>query len=127
MLSKEKRESRMSESNGGKSAEQKVAFDYIKGQQFKVIHADGAIGGLTAQGNIQFALYSERRAIPRRMVHMLKSDGSLSDAVPSETVSRDAIVREMDVSVVVSPDTATSIAKWLLERVEELKKLKGEG
>ena len=115
-----------SEGGNGKAAEQKVAFDYIKGQYFRVIHADGAIGGLTAQGNIHFALYSERKAIPRRHVLPIKSDGTLGDPIPSETVTRDSVVREMDVNVVMSPETATNLAKWLVDRVEDLKKLQSE-
>jgi hypothetical protein len=105
---------------------QKIAFDYIKGQYFRVIHADGAIGGLTPQGNIQFALYSERKAIPRRQVHTIKPDLILGDVIPEETVSRDSIVREMDINVVMNPDVAANLAKWLFERVEELKNVHGK-
>jgi len=105
---------------------QKIAFDYIKGQFFRVIYADGAIGALTPQGNIQFALYSERKAIPRRQVHAIKPDLILGDVILEETVSRDAIVREMDVNVVMNAEVAANLAKWLFERVEELKKIRGK-
>lgn len=105
---------------------QKIAFDYIKGQYFRVIHADGAIGAITPRGDIQFALYSERKAIPRRQVNAIKSEFILGDVIKEETVSRDSIVREMDINVVVNSDVATNLAKWLLERVEELEKIRGK-
>jgi hypothetical protein len=105
---------------------QKIAFDYIKGQSFRVIHADGAIGAVTPNGNIQFAIYSERKAIPRRQVHTIEEGSILGDVIPEETVSRDSIVREMDINVVMNSEVAANLAKWLLERVEELKKVRGK-
>jgi hypothetical protein len=48
--------------------------------------------------------------IPRRHVYAMKSDLTLSDAIPEETISRDSIVREMDINVVMTPAVATSFA-----------------
>lgn len=42
-----------------------IRFNYIKSAQFRVIHADGAIGGVTPNGFIHMALFNERAAIPR--------------------------------------------------------------
>ena len=51
-----------------KSEPNEVAFDYIKTSDFRIIWADGAIGGPTARGYVHVALYAERPAIPRRQV-----------------------------------------------------------
>ena len=51
----------------GDAGGNRVAFDYIKGQHFRAIRADGAIGGITPSGSIHFALYSERHPIRSRI------------------------------------------------------------
>lgn len=106
-------------SGGNGDAGNRVAFDYIKSQLFRVIRADGAIGGLTPNGNsINFALYTERHPIPRRLVHQVE-EGKLGAVLPNETVSRDAIVREMDVEVFLSVDVARSLQQWLGDKISE--------
>jgi hypothetical protein len=107
--------------NGGSGqSARRIAYDYIKSQIFRVIRADGAIGGITPTGHIHFALYSERRAIPRREVYEVKGKASLQK-IDSETVSRDSFVREMDVDVIVNVDTAESLGLWLLDRVKQIR------
>ncbi len=103
-----------------------VKFDYIKSQYFRVIHADGAIGGVTPSGFIHFALYSERAAIPRQITHLIKPDGSLGERVMEKTVSRETIVREMDVDVILSVPVAESLRKWLEEKIEEAKTIQAK-
>lgn len=104
---------------GNGDADNRVAFDYIKNNNFRIIQADGAIGGLTPSGKIHFALYSERPPIPRRLVHNINDDGSLGPIIRGETVSRDAIIREMEVDVFVDVAVARSLYKWLGEKIGE--------
>ncbi len=98
-----------------------VKFDFIKSQYFRVIHADGAIGGVTPAGLIHFALYSERAAIPRQITHLLNPDKTLGERVFEETVAREAIVREMDVDVILSIAFAENLRKWLGEKIKDAK------
>ena len=96
-----------------------VAFDYIKGQSFRSIHADGVIGSVTPNGNIHMAFFAERMAIPRRIVNALNPDGSLGEAVADQTETRGSIVREMDVDVFMTVETAKQVIEWLRERIDE--------
>jgi hypothetical protein len=105
-------------SSGNGDSSGRIAFDYIKGQFFRIIRADGALGAVTPTGQIHFALYSERQPIPRREVYTVV-DSRLGEKIASETVSRDAIVREMDCDVFLSPEVAESLGRWLLERAAE--------
>lgn len=105
-------------SGGNGDAGNRVAFDYIKSQHFRVVRADGAIGGLTPAGGIHFALYTERHPIPRRLVHQI-DEGGVGAVLPNETVSKDAIVREMDVDVFLTIDVARSLYRWLGDKIEE--------
>jgi len=104
---------------GAEPPRPRVAFDYIKSTNFRVVRADGAIGGITPNGFIHFALYTERAPIPRRLVHEVKENGALGGPIPGEEVVRDAVVREMDTDVYVTIETAMSLHKWLGEKIEE--------
>jgi hypothetical protein len=105
---------------GNGDAGARVAFDYIKGQFFRVIHADGAIGAITPGGLINMAIFSERSAIPRRLVFSLDKTGQPSIPLPNETVTRDSIVREVEVDVHMSLACATAIHAWLGQQIQVL-------
>lgn len=105
---------------GNGDASNRVAFDYLKGPQFRAIRADGAIGGITPSGIIHCALYSERHPIPRRLVHEVGLDGQLGAPIETETVTRDAIVREMEVDIFLALPVAKSIHQWLGDKIADL-------
>lgn len=107
--------------SAGKAGSAKVAFDYIKSSHFRVVRADGAIGALTPNGTIHFSLFSERPAIPRRLVHAIHPDGTLGPPLGAETISRGSIVREMEVDIFLRPEVAETLAAWLAERITEAK------
>jgi hypothetical protein len=98
-----------------------VVFEYIKSQLFRVIHSDGAIGGITPTGNVHVAFYSDRAAIPKVQVHRKNPDGTLGDLLKKHTVVRPGIVREMDVDVILSPAAAEALMLWLSDRLKDLK------
>ena len=102
---------------GNGEAPPRVNFDYIKGQFFRVIHADGAIGGLSPNNHIHMSLYSERFAIPRRTVFPVEN-GQLGEELDAERVTRDAVVREVDVDVIMTIEVADSLCQWLKTKVD---------
>ena len=114
----------MAQKGGNGDAGQRVKFHYLKGSLFRVIHADGAMGGITPRGNIHMAFYSERAAIPREHVHRLDASGRLGERIDEETVSREGIVREMDVDVIMSIADATGLRDWLTQQIESVRTLK---
>lgn len=98
-----------------------INFDYIKSNQFRVIHADGIHGGLHPKGYaIQMAFFSERQPIPRRETYNF--DGIKLTGI-KQTDKRDAIIREVEVEVLMDLDTAISFRKWLSEKIEEVMKI----
>jgi hypothetical protein len=111
-------------------SEKEVAFDYLKGPDFRVIWADGAIGTITPNGLLHVAPYAERPAIPRRQVFAIEQIdqgvGKLGAEIISKQISRGTIVREMACDIFMSPQTAENLAHWLLIQVAELKKIQGE-
>ena len=107
-----------SKGNGGGTTN--VVFHYIKSQGFRVMHVDGIIGGLTPQGYIHMAIFSERPAIPQRMVHSFTPEAGLGNAIPSETVGKEGIVREVDADLILNLSTAKNLHSWLGGRIQEL-------
>lgn len=97
----------------------RIVVEFIKGQLFRVIHVDGAIGGPTPSGNIHLAVFSERPAIPRRMVTHLEG-GQIGEPIQGETVVREGMIREMDFDMVMSISAADEIAKLLTRIVREM-------
>lgn len=103
-----------------------IQFHYIKNPAFRVLHVDGAYGGITPRGLIHCAVYSERPAI----VRIAEQD---FDAVASRPVgdqrtvdSREGIVRELDADLMMSLPTAMELRDWLTLRIDELTKLMAE-
>ncbi len=108
---------------GRETAPESIAFEYIKSNAFRVIHVDGAVGGLTPQGRIHFAIYSERGAIPQRVVHtVLNADGSVQvgPEIPEERVARQAIIRELEADIIVDVDTAKGLRDWLTRTINRV-------
>lgn len=99
-----------------------VRFHHIKSHFFRVIHADGAIGGLTPTGEIFFSLYSQRSPIPKITVQSIE-DGHLSGEILQERRSRDGIVRELEVGVSLNVNTAKSLIQWLQQQVSVIETL----
>lgn len=106
---------------GGDIQANEVAIDYLKASDFRVIWADGGVGNVTPNGLVHVAFYAERHAIPRRQVFKLQpvagtEFGNIGNEVLEKRQSRASIVREMACDVMMSPDTAETLAKWLLEQ-----------
>lgn len=104
----------------------KIKFHYIKSNLFRVVHMDGAIGGITPAGLIFTSLYSERGAIPQIMVHDVTDAGQVGGEHPEERISKEGIVREVEVGATMSVDTATSFVKWLQDQIDLVNKLKSK-
>src|SRR5437899_2053998 len=95
------------------TAPDRIDVDFIKSNLFRVVHADGVWGGPTLQGNIQVCFFSERPAIPRRVVYGVDKDGAIGEELIEERVSRNSIVREVEAEIVFSLPTAKIIRDWL--------------
>lgn len=109
---------------GLNAKERKVRFDYIKSNYFRVIHVDGIQGGnCPGRDLIQMAAWSERWPIPRQSVFPISPEGALGEEILPERVTRDAIVREVEVELLMNIATARVIRDWLNDRIEEYEKM----
>jgi hypothetical protein len=107
----------------GEAAPSRVKFDFIKSNFFRVVHADGAFGGIAPHGQIAMTLFSERMAIPQEVVHEVQSDQTLGPEIRSERKTRDAIVREVEVCAYMNIDVARAVRDWLSRHIQTLESL----
>ena len=82
---------------------------------------DGAIGGLTPRGSVHMAIYSEKSAIPREQEFHVSDQGQLGKL--QETVSREGIIRELEVDVIMDLESARNLKTWLDENIKTLEKV----
>ncbi len=97
----------------------KITFHYLKSSQFRVVHTDGVIGGITPSGDLHIAFFSQRTAIPQRVVMRTTPDG-LGAEIPEEGFSRGGIVRELEVDAVLSLATAKLVRDFMSTHISNL-------
>jgi hypothetical protein len=103
-----------------------LSFRYHKSQSFRVIHADGAFGGLTPRRGIFLAFYNERFPIPEVTVQQVTAGGRLGDEVTSQRQAKEGIVREVEAGIVMDPEVAKSLVVWLNEKIIEADRIESE-
>ena len=106
--------------NGTSPPPKRIEFHYVKSNYFRVIHADGAYGGVTSRGLIHLDIFSERSPIPQKTQHEITVNGKLGKEV--EKQGKSGVVREVEIGVVMNLDNAKSLVEWLNDKIAILEK-----
>ena len=93
-----------------------IKVHQVKSGLFRNIHVSGAFGGMTPQGDLHVALYSERTPIAQEITLMVGQDGTFVDEDREKRIQREGLLRELEVGLVMSPEVAEVIGQWLMER-----------
>ena len=101
----------------GSKLPSEVTFHYVKSNYFRVIHADGAMGGFTPRGEVFFSIYSERAPLPDVTVQAIEN-GQLGKEIIEQRKVSEGIVRELEIGVVMDLTVAQSLVTWLNERIK---------
>lgn len=95
-----------------------LLFHYIKSAHFRVVHAEGVHGGPAPNGRgINANFFSERLPIPQRTQHAV-IEGRLGDEQRDARVSKEGVIREVEVSVWMDLPAAKALITWLQRHVE---------
>jgi hypothetical protein len=98
----------------------KIEFAFMKSPLCRVIHVDGAWGGITGHGDINMALFSEHREPPPSSKYNInRQTGEMTEELGANTGT---LVREIEVQVVMNLDVAIALRAWLDERIETVGK-----
>ena len=90
---------------------------FSKSPEYKIVGATGAYGGPTPQGEILCHLFIEYPLPPERVEIEVNPDGSFQERVQEP---KDVIVRELQVGLLLRPDIARIIGKWLVDHAEKV-------
>lgn len=113
-------------SKGETGEDGQIRSYHIKSNYFRVVHADGAWGGITPHLFLQMVIFNERRPIPQEIVQPITPSGDLGQPIPELTKSKDGIVREMEVEILMNKRVAKQLRKWLDNQIEQLEGLEEE-
>ena len=116
----------MTPSSKPPSGEEKITFHYEKSSQFRVIHVDGAVGGLTPTLEVFVSIYNQRAPIPKVTVQKILPNGQLGDEIVEERVQKPGVFREVEVGLVMNLNVAKALHQWLGEKIELAEKTQNQ-
>ena len=85
---------------------------------FRIVPAEGALGGITPAQMYQINFYIEAPNIPRNISHELTEEGKLGRQTGQEQDGGD-IIRELQCAVLMTIPQAEALARWILSTVEQ--------
>lgn len=101
-----------------------IVFDYEKGNLYRVIHVDGAHGGLSPDGtNIVMSVFNERKPIPKTEKPTVSSQGGLVPDPAPDSRGCD-VLREVEATLIMNLETAAMLTEWLGRHTEQLKQVR---
>lgn len=99
-------------------------FHHVKSAAFRVVYADGVIGGVSPRGNLlRMVFFCETRPLPDSVTYEHETTGAAIKM--SKEISRagkKGILRELEVDVMMPLTSAIEFREWLTKRIEEMEK-----
>ena len=75
----------------------------LKSAEYREVHVDGALGGLTPTGYINVSFYGQRAVIPKSTIFEMTEEGRLGDRIKDSKESKKGIIREFNNSYTREP------------------------
>lgn len=100
-----------------------ITFTYREAQGMRTSHADGTIGGPTAQGYVSLMFFSERQTLPNEQRFAIE-DGKIGKQLSDERIGN-GITRQIEHEVIMSVDIAERLHEWLGRQVKRLQEMTG--
>src|SRR5260370_9404548 len=91
---------------------QKVKFFYQKGSLFRIVHVDGAIGGLTPSLDLFVSVYNQLAPIPQVTVQEISEEGGLGDEILADRQTKEGIWREGEVGLIMNFQSPKIFHQW---------------
>jgi hypothetical protein len=99
-----------------------IEFVFELDSDYRLVPCNGIWGGLTSRGDFRIDFFVESQAIPERVTNAINEE---TQTLGKETRRNPPkqIIRQMQVGVLMSADTAASLIGFLQERIEERQKI----
>lgn len=88
---------------------------YTRSSEYRTIAATGAWGGPSPAGEVIFDLFVERFSLPEE--ESLVVDETTGTALPQGPIQT-PVLRESQIGVVLRPDVAYTIGRWLIDNAQ---------
>ncbi|PKN30747.1 MAG: hypothetical protein CVU64_02020 [Deltaproteobacteria bacterium HGW-Deltaproteobacteria-21] len=102
-----------------------INVKYTKSPDYKIMAATGAFGGPTPQGEILCNFFIEFQEPPEHQVLTIGEGGEVKREMTK--VGKAYFTRELQVGVLLRPDLARVIGKWLIESAEKVMVIEPKG
>jgi hypothetical protein len=100
---------------------QTVKFIYNKTANYRTYSVDGVYGGISPKGNLFIELFTEKLPTAETITYQLLDNGNIGKEI--EKKQDVGIVREIEGGLYLDLKTATVIADWLNNKVNEFKEI----
>ena len=99
---------------------EEITFVYEDADEVPTLATTGAQGGPTPDGaSVVANLYVERASIPHHVSHQIDERGEVDLSETSQQVSRGEVTREMQASLILTPEHAMQLGQWLQDRARQ--------
>jgi hypothetical protein len=100
-----------------------IRFNYTKSSDYRTLTANGASASIAPNVAIMIDFYIERLSNPQALIHRIAGTViTREERVPSEDEEKN-FDREFQVGLLLTPETARSIAALLMTKLNELDNL----
>lgn len=104
-------------------APNELTIVYEKAEGKRTITATGAHGGPTPDGaSVVVNLYVEKASTPHHVTHEISESGQVDLSKQSGEVKRGEITREIQASLVMDPEHALQVGRFLQQNAEQAMK-----
>ncbi|MDG6222326.1 MAG: hypothetical protein QCH99_03590 [Candidatus Bathyarchaeota archaeon] len=86
-------------------------------EDYEIFPANGAWGGVSARGDLLMHFFLEHSAVPDSEVKTINEDGTINDVKKEKKEIE--IVRRMQFGVMLTTEQASSLANWILDKVQQ--------
>lgn len=97
--------------------EKRVSIKYTRSNDFRMVSATGAYGGINPQAEVICNFYVESRKYPETMKLII--DGETDQFREERDEEEDVYIRELQFGVVMRPDIARVVGEWLIKESEK--------
>jgi len=91
-----------------------IKIKFRKSNDYKMIPATGAWGGLSPNNEVVFDFFIEKHVNPEFIELEIENGKKIGEKQKGER----ALIREAQVGIVLRPDIAYTIGKWLIEKAK---------
>ena len=103
----------------GMADKKEITVMYDKGKDVKSVPVNGAYGGVSPNlSGVVAHLYNEYNSIPHSEDMQVNDDGSV-DSQSGKKITRGDIVREIQTTLVMTPEMSIVIGQWLMQKGQE--------